>query len=122
MKTLIKMIYEDCFDKLFIDHQIMIFIREIVEEIRKLSSYIKHSSKTIEIIQKLQVYMNEKVLRVKNDVPTRENSTLLMINRIIELHDPLNNFLSFYKSALGRKEFKANKTELSELIDENGQY
>ena len=41
-----------------------------------------------------------------------------MINRMIELHDLLNNFLSFYKSALGRKEFKANKTELSDKTDE----
>ena len=41
-----------------------------------------------------------------------------MINRIIKLHDPINEFLSFYKSASGRKEFKYNKTALSDLTDE----
>ena len=111
-------LYEDCFNDLYVDHQIIIYIREMVEEIRKLSSFIKNSSKTIEIIQKLQLNMNNKVLRVKNDVPTRWNSTLLMINRMIELHDPINEFLSFYKSASGRKEFKANKTKLPEITDE----
>ena len=112
-------LYEDCFDDLHVDHQIMIYIREMVEEIRKLSSFIiKNSSKTIEIIQKLQLNMNNKVLRVKNDVLTRWNSTLLMINRMIELHDPINEFLSFYKSASGRKDFKANKTKLPEITDE----
>ena len=85
-------LYEDCFNDLYVDHQIIIYIREMVEEIRKLSSFIKNSSKTIEIIQKLQLNMNNKVLRVKNDVPTRWNSTLLMTNRMIELHDPINEF------------------------------
>jgi len=37
---------------------------------------------------------------------------------MIELHDPLNDFLSFSKSASGRKEFKSNKTKLSGITDE----
>ena len=110
--------YDDCFSKFYVEHDIMTKIRSIVDEVRKLTSFIKNSSKTIEIIKKLQLRMGEKVLRVQHDVPTRWNSTLHMINRIIKLHDPINEFLSFYKSASGRKEFKGNKTELSDLTDE----
>jgi len=95
----------------------MIRIRLIVDEIRKLTSFIRNSSKSSEKIKKLQETMSTKVLRVQNDVPTRWNSTLHMINRTSELHDPLNEFMSFYKSASGRKEFKFNNTELPDLTD-----
>ena len=43
--------------------------------------------------------------------------TLQMINRIIKLHDLINEFLSFYKSASGRKEFKSNNTEVFIIIE-----
>ena len=68
-------LYEDCFDELYADHQIMIIIREIVEEKRILTSFIKNSSKAITIIQKLQINMIDKLLHVKFSVP---KSTLLI--------------------------------------------
>ena len=39
--------------------------------------------------------MSDKILRVQNDVPTRWNSTLHMINCIIKLHYSINEFLPF---------------------------
>jgi len=36
----------------------------------------------------------------------------------IRPNDPLNDCFSFSKSAMGRKELKSNKTELSGLTDE----
>ena len=92
----------------------MIIIREIVEEMRILTSFIKNSSKAISIIRKLQINMIDKLLHVKYDVPT---STLLMKNRMIDQHDLLIEFLSFYKSASVWQELKSSKTKLPDLTD-----
>ena len=43
---------------------------------------------------------------------------MLMINRMVDLHNLLNEFISFYKSATSRKEFKSNKTKLPDITDE----
>jgi len=48
-------LYDDCFSELYVDHEIMTKIRLIVDEVRKLTSVIKNSTKAIEIIKKLQL-------------------------------------------------------------------
>ena len=60
--------------------------------------------------------MSDKFLRFQNDVPTRWNSTLHMINRMIKVQVLVNEFLSFYKFASGRKEFKYNQKLLSDFL------
>jgi len=50
------------------------------------------------------------------DVKTRWNSTLSMINRVLQFMQPINDFIAFYKSPQGRKEFKGKKTTMVQLL------
>ena len=52
------------------------------------------------------------------DVITRWNSTLHIIQHIMQIHDPVTDLLSYYKSASGRRAFKSNKNKLSDILDE----
>ena len=44
-------LYDDCFSELYVDHEIMTKIRLIVDEVQKLTSFIKNSTKSIKIIK-----------------------------------------------------------------------
>jgi len=54
------------------------------------------------------------------DVKTRWNSTLSMINRVLQLMQPINDFIAFYKSPQRKKEFKGNKTTMVDITPKNG--
>ena len=54
-------------------------------------------------------------LKIKLDVKTRWNSTLSMINRVLQLMQPINDFIALYKSPQGKNEFKGNKTTMVDI-------
>ena len=85
----------------------LLYVRNIVQEMRKLCSFIKNSTKCIERIEKIQKELDdyEHCLKVNMDVRTRWNSTLAMLNRMLKLQEPVTQFLAFYHSAAGKKEF-----------------
>jgi len=39
-----------------------------------------------------------------------------MINRVLQFMQPINDFIAFYKSPQGRKEFKGKKTTMVQLL------
>ena len=102
------------------DDEIMLEVREIVQEIRKLCSFLKNSTKCFEALKKLQKKLNEteRTFKIQMDVRTRWNSTLSMVERVLKLMKPINQFLSHYNSAAGKREFKGNKTKLSIISDQ----
>jgi len=43
-----------------------------------------------------------------------------MINRVLQLMQPINDFIAFYKSPQGKKEFKGNKRTMVDITPKNG--
>jgi len=64
--------------------------------------------------------VNDSKLKIKLDVKTRWNSTLSMINRVLQLMQPINDFIAFYKSPQGKNEFKGKKTTMVDITQRNG--
>lgn len=110
-------LYDDSFD---IEGSMVLQVRNLVQELRKFSSLVKNSTKCIERMELLQKQLNgsNETLKVKMDVRTRWNSTLDMLMRMVQLMEPINDFLSFYNSAAGKKEFKGTNTKLAPITDE----
>lgn len=108
--------YDDSFDN---EEAMVLEVRNIVQDLRRFCSFVKNSTKCIEKLESLQKQLgsNDK-LKVKLDVRTRWNSTLDMLIRTIQLMGPINNFLSFYNSAEGKKEYKGTKMKLKLMTDE----
>ena len=77
-----------------------------------LNHYGWLSTKCVEKLQSIQKELNDSKLKIKLDVKTRWNSTLSMINRVLQLMQPINDFIAFYKSLQGKKEFKGKKTTM----------
>jgi len=58
-----------------------------------------------------------KILSVAIDVRTRWNSSLHMLIRALKLRIVLDQFLQYYTSAVGRKDFAGSKTKLEKIED-----
>ena len=95
-------------------------VRNLVQELCCFCSFVKNSTKCIERMEFLQKQLNgsNQTLKVKLDIRTRWNSTLDMLMRMVQLTEPINDFLSFYNSAAGKKEFKGTNTKLVPITDE----
>lgn len=109
----------DSFDSMYADQNVILEVREVVQDMRKFCSFVKNSTKCIEKLDALQKGLNgedsAKTLKVKMDVRTRWNSTLAMINRMLQLMQPINDFIAFFKSPVGKKEFGGNRTVLPDI-------
>ena len=111
--------FGDDFSTMLNEDEMIERVRKIVAKIRKMTRYIKNSTKCQEILAKLQLAQDcERVLRVSLDVRTRWNSTYKMLNRALEIKESLVKFLKYYKSPLGKKEFSGAKTKLDDVNDE----
>lgn len=112
--------YEDSYDEQLFNDETMVYVCSVVQEVRTICSFIKNSTKSIEILSNLQKEWSEfdAYLKVKLDVRTRWNSTLAMLNRMIELQELMERFLAFFESSSGRREFKGIKTKVSVLNEE----
>ena len=97
----------DSFDNTYASENVILGVCEVVQDMRKFCSFVKNSTKCIEKLDALQKGLNGedsgKTLKVKMDVRTRWNSTLTRINRMLQLMQPINDFIVFYKSPVGKK-------------------
>ena len=124
--------YGDDFTKEYNDNYALKQVREIVSKIRKIVKFIKNSTKNKELFENFQKNstkdkelpenfqvneLREKVLQVSLDVRTRWNSTLKMLLRSLELKEPINQFLTYYATPIGQKEFKSLKTKLDKVTE-----
>jgi len=108
--------YSDVFTDSYNNENAVKAVREIVSKVRKITNFIKNSTKCREILERLQVAEGcQKLLQVSLDVRTRWNSTLKMVTRTLELKETINKFLKFYKSPLGKQEFKGAKRKLDAI-------
>lgn len=69
-------------------------LSSILKKCRKLVTHFKHSGLASQKLRDVQKQMNLPELKVKQDVSTRWNSTLTMIERLVELKSPLAVALS----------------------------
>lgn len=108
--------YEDSFDS---EEAMVLEVRNIVQDLRRFCGFVKNSTKCIEKLESLQQQLgSDDKLKVKLDVRTRWNSTLEMLTRTIQLMGPINDFLAFYNSAAGKREYKGTKMKLKTMTDE----
>ena len=104
-------IYYYWFENEYVANHIMLNIQKMVNEIRKLTTYINFLTKCVDKLKSIQKYLSnkDKTMKVEMNVVTRWNYTLHMIQHIMQIHDLVNGLLSYYKSASGRREFNSNK-------------
>lgn len=85
----------------------------ICKKTRSLVSYFKHSVQATEKLKTTQIQMGFPVLKIKQDVSTRWNSTLFMLERLLEIKDALSVILS----SLPKAPASLNATEWSIVWD-----
>ena len=107
--------FSDEFNSDYASEDVILEVRNIVQDVRKFCSFVKNSTKCVEKLQSIQKELTDSELKIKLDVKTRWNSTLSMINRVLQLMQPINDFIAFYKSPQGKKEFKGNKTTMVDI-------
>lgn len=73
--------------------------KETVKKSKNIVTHFKSSNLAADKLRELQTQMNLPQLRVKQDVSTRWNSTLIMINRLLEVREPLSAAMSHLPKA-----------------------
>lgn len=66
----------------------------VLKKCKEIVAYVKHSNLAEENLRKQQREMGRPELKLKQEVPTRWNSALYMLQRLLEVHDPLTVALS----------------------------
>lgn len=69
-------------------------IIQILKKCRTIVGHFKHSSHANGKLREFQLQMNLPILKVKQDVVTRWNSSLIMIERLIDIKNPLSANMS----------------------------
>ena len=112
-------VFSDAFDNVYANQEIILEICEVVQDMRKFCTFVKNSTKCIKKLEDLQNRLNTdsdaKVLKVQMDVRTQWSLTLAMIKRMLLLMQPINDFIAFYKSPAGKKEFEGNKMKVPDI-------
>ena len=75
----------DSFDSDCASEDVILEVRNIVQDVRKFCTFIKNSTKCVEKLQSIQKDVNDSKLKIKMDLKTRWNSTLSMINCVLQL-------------------------------------
>lgn len=68
--------------------------KDVIKKCKTIVSHFKISNLAADKLKEIQKQMNCSVLNVKKDVPTRWNSTLIMIDRLLEIRVPLSASIS----------------------------
>lgn len=74
-------------------------ILQVLKTCRAIVGHFKHSSFATEKLQEFQKQMGLPELKVKQNVNTRWNSSLIMIERLIKIKDPLSAAISSLRLA-----------------------
>lgn len=69
-------------------------INQILKKCRTIVGHFKHNSNATEKLKDFQLQMNLSPLKVKQDVPTRWNSSLIMMERLVNIKAPLSATMS----------------------------
>lgn len=69
-------------------------INQILKKCRTIVGYFKHISKATEKLKDFHLQMNLPPLKVKQDVPTRWNSSFIMMERLVNIKAPLSATMS----------------------------
>ncbi|KAL4142806.1 hypothetical protein QTP88_005205 [Uroleucon formosanum] len=69
-------------------------INQILKKCRTIVGHFKHSSYANGKLREFQLQMNLLILKVKQDIVTRWNSSLIMIERLIDIKTPLSATMS----------------------------
>lgn len=72
---------------------------EIVKTCKTIVTHFKSSNLSADKLRELQTQMRLPTLRVKQDVVTRWNSTLFMIERLLEIREPLSAAIAILPNA-----------------------
>nr|CAH7748444.1 unnamed protein product [Callosobruchus chinensis] len=74
-------------------------IAELLTNIKSIVEFFKHSSSATEKLQNMQKRMGFEVLKLKQDCPTRWNSTFDMLNRLRKMKEPLQSTLGILNNS-----------------------
>nr|CAH7746876.1 unnamed protein product [Callosobruchus chinensis] len=74
-------------------------IAELLTNIKSIVEFLEHSSSATEKLQNMQKRMGFEVLKLKQDCPTRWNSTFDMLNRLRKMKEPLQSTLGILNNS-----------------------
>ncbi|KAE9537283.1 hypothetical protein AGLY_006306 [Aphis glycines] len=74
-------------------------INQILKKCRTIVGHFKHSSNATEKLKDFQLQMNLPPLKVKQNVPTRWNSSFIMMERLVNIKTPLSATMSILPRA-----------------------
>ena len=83
-------------------------VAKVVGNFRKVAKCIRKSTIAKEKIENIQHTNNRTKISVEIDVPTRWNSTLHMLQKLVRLKTSLCFFLQYLKTSEGKREFNYN--------------
>ncbi|XP_018331652.1 zinc finger BED domain-containing protein 1-like [Agrilus planipennis] len=65
-------------------------LNTVIKKYRSLVGHFKHSVVASQILKEMQIQMNLPILKVKQDIRTRWNSCLIMMERLLKIKAPLS--------------------------------
>lgn len=74
-------------------------LNELLTKCRAIITYFKQSTKAVYKLREVQNQMGLQELKLKKDVPTRWNSTVIMMERLTKVKSPLSAVLPFFQAA-----------------------
>lgn len=74
-------------------------LNKLLTKCRAIITYFKQSTKAVYKLREVQNQMRLQDLKLKKDVPTRWNSAVIMMERLLKVKSPLSAALSFFQAA-----------------------
>ncbi|UYV75882.1 hypothetical protein LAZ67_13001667 [Cordylochernes scorpioides] len=92
-------------------------IKSAVDKVKSIVQFFKQSSRAMAKLREMQANLSTKPLKLKQDVPTRWNSTYEMLDRIMKNREPVISVLALLnpKILLGDSDWKVIEESISIL-------
>ncbi|UYV63756.1 hypothetical protein LAZ67_2005522 [Cordylochernes scorpioides] len=92
-------------------------IKSAVDKVKYIAQFFKQSSHAMAKLREMQANLSTKPLKLKQDVPTRWNSTYEMLDRIMKNREPVISVLALLnpKNLLGDSDWKVIEESISIL-------
>ena len=108
----------DSFDDAYACESVVVEVRQIVQDFRKLCDFVMNSSYRIAKVEDLKKKLSDANDTTLNDGKMRWTSMLIMINQMLQLKEPINDFLKLYDSPAVNIKLGGNEMKVPYITSE----